>query len=298
MQKNENFDDLFTSQPITQSTPSDKEAWIARKQQEREMVFHQIDETVSTMVGDGELFQTYLDVQARFDRYSVSNAILITGQMPEATRLADFDSWKASGAYVKRGTVAISILEPGKEYQREGGSIGVAYNVKQVFDISQTNTPARPVPTVQRDERLLLKSLLDNPPCKIEVRGELPGNRNVAYSLETGAIQVRRGLDAQTIFRGLTQELARVHLEKGGKNCTNPDFVADSASYILCRRNGVPVDNFSFQRLPEAYKGMNPQELRRELGAIREVAGEISADMNRFFEAKQKSQKSRDTGAR
>jgi len=294
MERIENFDDLFTGQ----SSPSDKEAWIARKQQERETVFHQIDETVSTMAGDGKVYQTYLDVQARFDRYSVSNAILITGQMPEATRLADFDSWKASEIYVRRGETAISILEPGKEYRREDGSVGVAYNVKKVFDISQTNAPARPAPTVRRDERLLLKSLLDNPPCKIEVKDELPGNRNVVYSPELDAIQVRRGLDAQTIFRGLTQELARVHLEKGGKNCANPDFAAYSVSYILCRRNGVPVDNFSFQRLPEAYKGMNPQELRRELGVIREVSGEISTDMNRFFEAQQRNRKSRDTGAR
>lgn len=37
-------------------------------------------------------FQPYLDVQARFDRYSVSNAVLIAAQCPEATRLADFDA--------------------------------------------------------------------------------------------------------------------------------------------------------------------------------------------------------------
>ena len=224
MQTMENFDDLFT----TPSTPQeDKAAWAARKQQEREDLYAQIDEAVSTMAGDGPLFQTYLDVQARFDRYSVVNAVLIANQMPEATRLADFDSWKASGAYVQRGESGISILEPGREYRRDDGSVGVSYNIKKVFDISQTNAQ-RPAPKVSPDDRQLLKALLHDPPCKVEVRDEVPGGRNVAYIPDEAnrAILVRRGLDAHTIFRGLAQELARAYLDKNEKACVNPDFVA------------------------------------------------------------------------
>lgn len=290
----QNFDDLFT----TPSTPQeDKAAWAARKQQEREALYAQIDEAVSTMASDGPRFQTYLDVQARFDRYSVANAVLIASQMPEATRLGDFDAWKASGAYVKRGAVGLSILEPGKEYRREDGSVGVSYNVKKVFDISQTNTQ-RPVPKTLPDDRSLLKALIHEPPCKVEVRDEVPDGRNVVYLPEEKTILVRQGLDAHTIFRGLAQELARVHLEKGGKDCTSSDFVVYSVAYLLCQRNGVPVDSFSFQRMPAAYKEMDPQDLRKELGIIREVAGDVTASMNRFFEVQQRSQKNREPGAR
>lgn len=290
----QNFDDLFT----VPSTPEeDKPAWIAHKQQEREAVYAQIDEAISTMASDGPRFQTYLDVQARFDRYSVANAVLITSQMPEATRLGDFDAWKASGAYVKRGAVGLSILEPGKEYRREDGSVGVSYNVKKVFDISQTNAQ-RPAPKTLLDDRSLLKALIHEPPCKVEVRDEVPDGRNVVYLPEEKTILVRRGLDAHTIFRGLAQELARVHLEKGGKDCTSSDFVVYSVAYLLCQRNGVPVDSFSFQRMPAAYKEMDPQDLRKELGIIREVAGDVTASMNRFFEVQQRSQKNREPGAR
>ncbi len=290
----QNFDDLFT----VPSTPEeDKPAWIAHKQQEREAVYAQIDEAISTMASDGPRFQTYLDVQARFDRYSVANAVLIASQMPEATRLGDFDAWKASGAYVKRGAVGLSILEPGKEYQREDGSVGVSYNVKKVFDISQTNAQ-RPAPKTLPDDRSLLKALIHEPPCKVEVRDEVPDGRNVVYLPEEKTILVRRGLDAHTIFRGLAQELARVHLEKGGKDCASPDFAVYAASYLLCQRNGVPVDSFSFQRMPAAYKEMDPQDLRKELGIIREVAGDVTASMNRFFEVQQRSQKNREPGAR
>ena len=103
-----------------------------------------IDNYTQDMGREGGLLQAYLDVQARFDLYSVSNAILIAAQCPEATRLADFDSWKARGMYVRRGADAITILEPGKEYQRDDGSVGVSYNVRKVFDISQTRAAPRP----------------------------------------------------------------------------------------------------------------------------------------------------------
>ena len=163
-----NYDDLFTGQPTQQEEkPFDKTVWAARKQAEREGVYAMIDSYTQDMGREGGLFQAYLDVQARFDLYSVSNAILIAAQCPEATRLADFDSWKASGVYVRRGEDAITILEPGKEYQRDDGSVGVSYNVRKVFDISQTRAAQRPAPAVVRDERLLLKALMNNAPLPV-----------------------------------------------------------------------------------------------------------------------------------
>ena len=99
-----NYDDLFTDQPPQQEEqPFDKTVWAARKQAEREGVYAMIDSYTQDMGREGGLFQAYLDVQARIDLYSVSNAILVAAQCPEATKLADFDSWKASGVYVRRG---------------------------------------------------------------------------------------------------------------------------------------------------------------------------------------------------
>ena len=295
-----NYDDLFTSQPAQgEETPFDKDAWAAKKQAEREGVYAMIDNHVHDMGMDGGVFQAYLDVQARFDLYSVSNAILIAAQCPEATKLADFDSWKADGVYVKQGQEAISILEPGKEYTRqEDGSTGVFCNVKKVFDISQTNSRQRPAPAVARDERLLLKALMNNAPCRFAISNELPEGVNVAYHAESNVIYVRQGLDAPTIFRGLAQELACAHMDKDGIACESPDFTAYSVSYMLCKRNGVSVEGFSFDRLPESYAMMDAKALRAEAGVMRDVAGTITADMNRLFAAQEKAQKNRDGGAR
>ena len=294
-----NFDDLFTGQPAPQEETSfDKDAWAAKKQAEREDVYLMIDTYAHEMSIDGGLFQSYLDVQAHFDRYSVSNAILVAAQCPEATRLADFDHWKDNGVYVKRGEDAITILEPGKEYEKDDGSTGVSYNVKKVFDISQTNSRQQTAPAVNHDDRLLLKALMNNAPCRFGISNELPEGVNVAYQSKTGTILVRQGLDAPTIFRGLAQELARAHMDRGGITCESPDFTAYSVSYMLCKRNGVSVEGFTFDRMPEGYGQMDAKALRAEAGIIRDVAGEITADMNRLFAAQEKAQKNRDSGAR
>ena len=294
-----NFDDLFVPQSDQcGDTPFDKDAWAAKKQAERENVYEMIDRYATDMSSDGGVFQAYLDVQARFDRYSVSNAILVAAQYPEATKLADFDHWKDSGVYVKRGEDAITILEPGKEYEKDDGSTGVSYNVKKVFDISQTNSRQQTAPVVARDDRLLLKALMNNAPCRFAISNELPEGINVAYHVENNVIHVRQGLDATTIFRGLAQELARAHMDKSGCECLNPDFTAYSVSYMLCKRNGVSVEGFSFDRMPEEYKQLDAKAFRAEVGTIRDVAGEITADMNRLFAAQEKAQKNRDGGAR
>lgn len=292
-----NYDDLFTTQPAPQEE-FNKDVWAAKKQAERKDVYLMIDTYAHEMSIDGGLFQGYLDVQARFDLYSVSNAILIAAQCPEATKLADFDSWKASGVYVKRGQDAITILEPGKEYKKDNGSRGVSYNVKKVFDISQTRAEQRPAPAVARDERLLLKALMNNAPCRFSISNKLPEGINMAYQVQDNTIYVRQGLDAPTIFRGLAQELARAHMDRGGIACESPDFTAYSVAYMLCKRNGVSVEGFSFDRMPESYAMMDAKALRAEVGVMRDVAGSITADMNRLFAAQEKAQKNRDSGAR
>ena len=94
-----------------------------------------IDRTAETLVTDGNIFQTYLDVQSRFDRYSVGNALLIMERNPHAKKLGDVDYWKSQGGFIKRSQFdkPIIILEPGNEYTREDGSVGVSYNTMWIY---------------------------------------------------------------------------------------------------------------------------------------------------------------------
>lgn len=294
-----NFDDIFNASQSVETEGNsfssfDKEEWAAQKQQERKDAFAMIDETAEHMANDGELFQTYLDVQARFDRYSVGNAILIAAQRPEATQLADSKSWRENGVYIKKGEVGIVLLEPGEEYVKEDGSVGVSYNSKKVFDISQTNGKPKERGTVRHDDRLLLKALIHNAPCPIKISQEMPEGINAAYRPQDKVILVRAGLEASDIFRGLSQELAHAHLDKGDYKRSDNAFVAYCASYVLCSRNNIPKDMFRFDRLPENLSTMDARSVRNELSKIRDVANEISTDMAKVLEKNRQPMERRD----
>ena len=96
--------------------PFDKEEWAAAKQAQRKEAYELIDNTCSEMMASGDSFRQYLNVQGRFDRYSVANAILVSAQMPEATQLKEYSKWKANRVYVNKDAQKIIILEPSKEY--------------------------------------------------------------------------------------------------------------------------------------------------------------------------------------
>ena len=47
---------------------------------------------------------------------------------------------------IKKGEKGIAIFQPGTSYQRRDGSIGINYNVKHIFDITQTSADEIPSP--------------------------------------------------------------------------------------------------------------------------------------------------------
>ena len=106
------------------------EEWKAKKQAEKDAVYQLIDETATAIVQDGEKFRGFLDTQARLDRYSAANALLIYSQYPKATQLKDFGDWAEEKVSINKGAKSISILEP-VEYTKADGTPGVSYNVKR-----------------------------------------------------------------------------------------------------------------------------------------------------------------------
>ncbi len=287
----ENFDSIFAPEEETQDkthVPFDKQAWAEKKQAERRQVYGLIDETAVKMAQDGGLFKAALDVMSLFDRYSVGNILLITAQMPDATKLADFDTWKQSHNYVRKGEDHIKLLEPGEEFQREDGSMGVNYNVKQVFDISQTSARAKPA-QVQHDMRLLLKAMIRSAPCAVEITDGLPDGIGAIYDAHAHKILVRQGMDGADIFRCLSQELTHAQLDKGeAYNRNDSAFTAYCSAYTLCKRYGVDTKSFSFKTIPNALRTMGAQAIRNELAKVRECVNQISQDMSKLLGSRQK----------
>ena len=284
-----NFDDIFEGQSSgyrREDKPFDKEAWATKKQAERKEVYALADSTAEAIKGDGNKFRDYLDVQSRFDRYSATNALLILAQMPQATQLKDFDGWKDAGASVQKKATSIRILEPGKEYDRSDGSTGTSYDVKRVFDVSQTRGRVRPAPAVKLDDRVLLKALISRTPVPIQTVDALPNNAGALYDHDQQVVFVVRNMGAEDIFRSVSKELAHVELAgmKQDYNRSDAAFAAYSASYMLCKKYGIDVSGYDFTRLPTSFRESKPQEVRAALTEMRDAASGISARMSRALE--------------
>lgn len=295
------YDELFTAESDdetrTEGRPFDKEAWVERKKQERAKIYELLDRGTEIVTSNADDFRNYLDTQARFDNYSSNNAILIAVQHPESTSLAEYNTWKKNDFYVKRDEEAIWIMERGNEYTRKDGSTGVNINVKKVFDISQTRHGA-PLQAKAPELKTAIKALIASCPCKILMDDAKTGNALAFYSPDTNAIYIRQGMEGEDIFRSLAQEIAVARFAEKDIDRKECAFDAYCTSYILCARNGVSTDAFNFDRVAERFEGVEPKAVRNQLGNIHNMSGEISQDMSRQFELMEKSNRSKDDGAR
>ena len=225
-------------------------------------------------------------MQSRFSRYTPTNALLILAQMPEAIQLKDFDGWKEAGVSVQRKPKSVKILEPGKEYDREDGTRGTSFEVKRVYDVSQTRGRVRSAPAVKLDDRVLLKALIHRTPVPIQTVDSLPNNMGAMYDHNQQVIFVCRGMSAKDIFCSVSKELAHAELAGTRQDYNRNDaaFKAYSASYLLCKRHGVDVSDYNFSRLPASFRESNPQQVRETLTEIRDTANQIYTRMYRALE--------------
>ena len=281
-----NFDDIFESAPQTDAF--DKEAWAAKKKAERDEVYALADTTAEEVCADGGKLRDYLDVQANFRHYSATNALLILATKPDARRLGDKDFWRDQGVYIKRQEFSrpIKIVESNGEYTRDDGSIGVSYNIKRVYDISQTTSRMKSQPPVAHDARALLNALIYKRPAPVQSVDELPNGSAAVYDREQNAVFVRRGLSANDLFCGLAKALAQVELARTAEDYTegNAAFKAHCVSYILGKEFGLDVSDYSFENPAAFLRTDDPQMMRAELTDIRDTAYDISARMMRALE--------------
>ena len=263
--------------------PYDKEQWAAQKQAERKEAYELIDNTCSEMAVNGDSFRQYLDVQGRFDRYSVANAVLVSAQMPEATQLKDYGKWKQSRVYVNKDAQKITILEPSKEYLRDDGTKAVSYNAKAVYDISETSAKDRQEAAEPKSMRELVSAMIDASPVPFQPVDDL--ELPAYYDSEQQTIFIRTGLNEEQLFVSMSKEVAAaVYDFKYNESRNASEFKAYCVAYMVSSRYGVDTRGFDFSRLPREYAEMDTQAFKGELGTMRDVLGEIQSDMYKSME--------------
>lgn len=259
-----------------------KEEWAEMKALERESLYNMIDETAVEVTKDEDSLKAFLDSQARLDRYSAGNALLIHNQFPEATQLKDFNSWTEAKAQIKKGAKAISILEP-SEYTRAEGSTGVTFNVKKVFDVSQTTARRMPAPSVNRDVLSLVKLILSTCPINYEQAKSLPHDNIAAYyDNNNNTLLVKENVgDSVSTFQAVAQELALAEISVSSKEYNRGKAIipAMCSAYMLCKRYGVDTKNINLARVAQELSKMEPADVRSNLSQARNALSEVHTRM-------------------
>ena len=275
----ENYDNLFEQQPEQTEQPFDREAWAQQKREQRQELYNLIEEMSEKTLTDPSALSDYLNMQARLGKASVANTLLMIAQKPNATFISGFDDWQKRGRSVKRGEKAALVLEANGEYERSDGTMGVNFDVKRVFDISQTygkpirERTAPPIKTA-------LKAITTNVPVPVKLSEGISQSVGAMYSEKDNTVYVARGVEGNELFFALSRELARAH---SGADT----FVCDCAANVACLRYGVPAKYCD--RIPDEIAALESREKRSALNIVRDAACEIAerVDRNLFAERQQ-----------
>lgn len=266
------------------------QAFIAESKNNRNRCYELSEQVTAQVATDGQMLQKYLDVQSTFDRYTANNALLILAQRPDAQKLGDYGYWRSQGTYVKRveRQSPVLILEPGKNYEREDGSMGTFYNAKKLYDISQTTLTDKHIEEVKHDERSVIRALVSTPPVNIVAvePEQMSDEKGAFFKPEESCIYVRKGMSAQEIFQSLVPELVFAGYADGNPHYDkNEDaFHVSCASYMLCKKYGMDTSRYNFLHAPEFFEKMETQEVRVELSRARDAANAISARMAKVLD--------------
>lgn len=242
------------------------EQWKEQKNAEKTFAFDTIEKTALSLNNPANLV-TYLDVQARFDKYSVGNALLVAAQKPDATKLADSKTWREKKVFIRKGEKGIILLQPGKEYTHADGTAGTSFDTKKMFDITQTTSLIKTEEQSGPDVKGLIKNLMKLSQVPILIDDSITG---AEYSSDDECIRIRNGMDPENIFRCLSEEIVA--------GMTGNDRVqAYCVSYLLCVRNGISPSEC---RLEKPFEGMDSKQIKAVLNEVRNTASKLEYSLN------------------
>ncbi|MGO4214364.1 ArdC family protein, partial [Terriglobus sp. YAF25] len=240
--------------------------------------------------GKSDALTNYLTAMSRFHNYSFGNVLEIARQMPTATRVAGFWTWKNMGRSVNAGAKGIRILAPivgvrrkkdeeaEKDITRQNTRFLLGFRNAYVFDISQTNGVDLPsMHEVSGDPG----DNIDRLAAFLTSKGiQLVYNPNIAPALGMsygGRIAILPGQSKAEEFSTLVHEAAHELLHKAERRTattkTMRELEAEAVAFVVGKAVGLKNESASADYI-HLYQG-NASLLAESLEVIQHTANLI-----------------------
>ena len=182
-----------------------KEEYAAKKQQEREEVWAEVDSQAQGVFQDGEKLKGFLDFMAECNTQRTPNLLLIYGQHPDFKVVRSYERWREEHRSVKAGEHGITYMIS-TEYEKDG-EMRRGYTIGKGFDISQmSGKPLEERP--QRSLTELVGVVLKDQSVRVQIEDNLPDKVQAQYNPRYRTIYIRNGMSEVTTFHALNRELA------------------------------------------------------------------------------------------
>ena len=295
--------------------------WIESRDKRADEL-HQITDKLEKGVKDvfqSDKYKQFLNVMAKFPRYSVNNTMLIMMQRPDAQLCQSFTGWKQMSRYVKKGEKGISILAPAPyKIEREQTKLDEkgrpvfdadgepvkekvevtirAFKVVKTFDLSQTD--GKELPTIGPSELVgniegypkLLQALQEISPVPVSFE-LIDGDAKGFYHLEDKKIVVQDGMSEVQTIKTLLHEMAHQKLhdkdnvpEAKDISRNGKEVEAESVAYVVCQHYGINTSDYSFSYVAGWSEGKETPELKASLDKIRQTASEFIYQIDQKME--------------
>jgi N-terminal domain of anti-restriction factor ArdC len=242
--------------------------------------------------GKSETLTAYLTAMARFHNYSFGNIVAIARQMPTATRVAGFWTWKNLGRSVNAGQKGIRILAPivgvrrkkgeeaEKDITKQNERVLLGFRNAYVFDVSQTN--GVDLPTMHEVNGDPGKNI-DRLAAFLKGKGiQLVYNEKIAPALGMsygGRIAILPGQSKAEEFSTLVHETAHEMLHKAERRTATTKTVreteAEAVAFVVGKAVGLVTSTASADYI-QLYHG-NASLLAESLQVIQQTASVILA---------------------
>jgi hypothetical protein len=242
--------------------------------------------------GHSDALTNYLTAMSRFHNYSFGNVLEIARQIPSATRVAGFWTWKNMGRSVNAGAKGIRILAPmvgvrrkkdeeaKKDITKQNERVLLGFRNAYVFDVSQTNGVDLPnLHEVSGDPGENVERLA----AFVKSKGiQLVYNANIAPALGMsygGRIAILPGQSKAEEFSTLVHETAHELLHKAERRTATTKTVreteAEAVVFVVGKAVGLITGSASADYI-SLYHG-NASLLAESLEVIQQTASLILA---------------------